>query len=138
MPDQRQRDLGVRVKLNPIKSEVAGKKIILVDDSIVRGTTLKRIVQILRDAGAKEVHVRIASPPIKFPCKYGIDMQTSKEFIATERTVKEIGKMIGADSIAYQTHEGLIKAIGHKQSDLCLACLTGVYPLKDKQRKLTE
>jgi amidophosphoribosyltransferase len=138
MPDQKQRDLGVRVKLNPIRSEVVGKRIVLVDDSIVRGTTLKRIVQTLRDAGANEVHVRIASPPIKHPCGYGIDMQTSKEFIATERTIKEINKTIGADSLGYQSMEGLIKSIGLKQNDLCLACLCGEYPLKDKQRKLTE
>ena len=138
MPDQKQRDLGVRVKLNPIKSEVIGKRIVLVDDSIVRGTTLRRIVQTLRDAGAKEVHVRIASPPIKHPCLYGIDMQTSKEFIAAERTVKEIGKTIGADTIVYQSMEGLTTAIGLQKGELCMACLCGEYPLKDRQRKLTD
>jgi amidophosphoribosyltransferase len=138
MPDQKQRDLGVRVKLNPIKSEVIGKRIILVDDSIVRGTTLRRIVSVLRAAGAKEVHVRIASPPIKDPCLYGIDMQTSKEFIASDRSVKEICKAIGADTLAYQSLDGLVKSIGHEDGRLCMACLTGEYPLEDRQKKLTD
>jgi amidophosphoribosyltransferase len=138
MPDQSQRDLGVRVKLNPIRSEVAGKRIVLVDDSIVRGTTLKRIVSVLRSAGAKEVHVRIASPPINHPCLYGIDMQTSKEFIAAERTVEDIRKVIGAETLAYQSVEGLVKAISHGKGRLCLACLTGEYPLEDRQKKLTD
>jgi amidophosphoribosyltransferase len=138
MPDQKQRDLGVRVKLNPIKSEVAGKRIILVDDSIVRGTTLKRIVTILMEAGAKEVHVRIASPPINNPCLYGIDMQTSKEFIASDRSVDQIRKVVGATTLAYQSLEGLVKAISHPKNHLCMACLTGEYPLKDRQRKLTD
>jgi amidophosphoribosyltransferase len=138
MPDQKQRDLGVRVKLNPIRSEVAGKRIVLVDDSIVRGTTLKRIVSILRSAGAKEVHVRIASPPIKNPCLYGIDMQTSKEFIASDRGVEEIRKAIGADTLAYQTIDGLVKAISLERKSMCLACLNGDYPLVNKQKKLTD
>ncbi len=137
MPDQRQRDLGVRVKLNPVKSEVEGKRIIIVDDSIVRGTTLKRIVSLLRGAGAREVHVRIASPPIKNPCLYGIDMQTAKEFIASEKTVEEIGDAIGADSIAYLSVDGLVEAIGHGDKQLCLACLTGAYPLEDRQTRLS-
>jgi len=138
LPDQSQRDLGVRVKLNPIRSEIAGKRLILVDDSIVRGTTLKRIVSSLRAAGAKEVHVRIASPPIKNPCSYGIDMQTSKEFIASERTVQQICKVIGADTLAYQSIEGLVDAIGLGHGKLCMACLNGEYPLADKQKKLTD
>ncbi len=138
MPDQRQRDVGVRVKLNPIKSEVNGKRIILVDDSIVRGTTLKRIVAALRQAGAKEVHVRIASPPIKNPCLYGIDMQTSREFIASDRSVKGICKAIGADTLGYQSLGGLAKAISHPLESLCMACLTGEYPLRDRQKKLTD
>jgi len=138
MPEQSQRDLGVRVKLNSIKSEVKGKRIILVDDSIVRGTTLKRIISSLRSAGAKEVHVRIASPPIKNPCLYGIDMQTSREFIASERTVDDIRRVIGADTLAYQSLEGLVKSIGHPREQLCMACLTGDYPLENKQRKLID
>jgi len=138
MPDQSMRNLGVRVKLNPIKSEVAGKRLILIDDSIVRGTTLKRIVSILRGAGAKEVHVRIASPPIMYPCLYGIDMQTSKEFVATEKTVEEIRRILGPDTLAYQSLDGLVKSIGHKKDELCMACLIGEYPIKDSQMKLTD
>ncbi|MFH1055414.1 MAG: amidophosphoribosyltransferase [Candidatus Altiarchaeota archaeon] len=136
LPDQKQRDVSVKVKLNPIKSEVVGKRIVLVDDSIVRGTTLKRIVASLKSAGAKQIHLRIASPPLKYPCKYGIDMQTSKEFIATERSVEEIRKVLGADTLAYQTIEGLVKSISHPKERLCMACLSGEYPLEDKQTKL--
>ena len=130
LPHQDQRDTGVRVKLNPLRSEVNGKRIILVDDSIVRGTTLKRIVNSLRQAGAAEVHVRIACPPILNPCLYGIDMQTSQEFIATDRSIKEICDLIGADTLVYQTIDGLVSALGVKKEDLCLACLTGEYPFE--------
>jgi amidophosphoribosyltransferase len=138
LPEQSQRDLSVRMKLNPIKSEVAGKRLVLVDDSIVRGTTLRRIVSLLREAGASEVHVRIASPPIKHPCLYGIDMQTSREFIAAEKSVEEIRGVLGADTLAYISIDGLVKAIGHQKNRLCMACLTGEYPLEDRQMKLTD
>jgi amidophosphoribosyltransferase len=138
LPEQAQRDISVRMKLNPIKSQVEGKRIILVDDSIVRGTTTKRIVNMLNGAGAREVHVRIASPPIKHPCAYGIDMQVSKEFIAAEKTVEEIREVIGADSLAYISIEGLVRAIGLPESELCMACLTGDYPLREKQTRLTD
>ncbi|MBD3388477.1 MAG: amidophosphoribosyltransferase [Candidatus Altiarchaeales archaeon] len=138
LPDQKQRELGVRVKMNPIRSEVEGKRIVLLDDSIVRGTTLKKIIESLRKSGAKEVHVRIASPPIRNPCLYGIDMQTSGEFIASEKSVEEIGKTIGADTLAYLSVDGLVEAIGHSRGDLCLACLTGEYPLENPQRKLVD
>jgi amidophosphoribosyltransferase len=138
LPEQSQRELSVRVKLNPIRSEVAGKRIILVDDSIVRGTTLKRIVNALRQAGASEVHVRIASPPIKRPCLYGIDMQTTTEFIAAKKSVGDIGKSLGVDSLAYLSIDGLVKAIGHPNNSLCMACLTGEYPLADIQKKLAD
>ncbi|MCX6695377.1 MAG: amidophosphoribosyltransferase [Candidatus Altiarchaeota archaeon] len=136
LPDQKQRDLGVRVKLNPIACKIKDKELIMVDDSLVRGTTLKRIVKILREAGTKKVHVRICCPPIRFPCLYGIDMQTSKEFIAAEKTVDEIRSTLGADTLAYLSIEGMVKAIGHDKEDLCMACLTGDYPLKEKQTKL--
>ncbi|MFH1788468.1 MAG: amidophosphoribosyltransferase [Candidatus Altiarchaeota archaeon] len=136
LPEQNQRDLGVKVKLNPIRSEVEGKRLILVDDSIVRGTTLKRIIELLKGAGASEVHVRISSPPIRHPCLYGIDMQTSKEFIASNKTVEEICKRIGADSLVYTSIEGLVKAIGLPRDKLCLACLNGDYPIKDTQTRL--
>ncbi|MFH1834672.1 MAG: amidophosphoribosyltransferase [Methanobacteriota archaeon] len=136
LPKQDQRDLSVRVKLNPIKSQVDGKRIVLVDDSIVRGTTLKRIIQALKKAGAKEVHVRISCPPIRHPCLYGIDMQTSEQFIASNKTVKEICKTLGADSLVYSSIEGLISAIGIPEEKLCNACLNGVYPIKETQTKL--
>jgi len=136
LPDQNQRDVSVKVKLNPLSFKIKGKELVLVDDSLVRGTTLKRIVGILKEAGARKVHVRICCPPIRHPCLYGIDMQTSKEFIASEKTVAEIGKVIGADSLAYISFEGLVKAIGLPREDLCMACLTGEYPLKERQTKL--
>ncbi|VVB51858.1 Glutamine--fructose-6-phosphate aminotransferase [isomerizing] [uncultured archaeon] len=138
MPNQEQRDAGVKVKLNPIKSEVQGKNAVLIDDSIVRGTTQRRIVKILRDAGAEEIHVRISCPPIKHVCPYGIDMQVSDEFIATEKNVEEICKTIGADSLVYLSKEGLVQAIGLPADKICMACLTGDYPIKPQQTKLTD
>lgn len=138
LPQQKDRDLGVRLKSMPIKCEVEGKDVIIVDDSLVRGTTMKKIVNSLRGAGANKVHVRIACPPIKKPCFYGIDMQTHKEFIAAERTVGEINEVIGADSLAYISIDGLVDAIGLNIDRLCMACLTGDYPLKQTQRKLTD
>lgn len=136
MPNQKEREKGVKIKLNPIKSEVCDKRIILIDDSIVRGTTIKGIITSLRNAGAKEVHVRISCPPLRNPCFYGIDMQTQEEFIAQQKEVKEIEREIGADSLAYNSMEGLIDAIGLSQDRLCLACLNGDYPLKEEQKKL--
>ncbi len=136
LPEQSQRDTEVKVKLNPITSEIKGKKLVLVDDSIVRGTTLRRIIRVLRDGGASEIHVRISCPPIRHPCFYGIDMQTAKEFIASKKTVEQIRRIIGADSLAYTSLDGLIKAIGLPKNKLCLACLTGDYPIKEKQTKL--
>ena len=130
MPSQVARDVGVKMKLNPVRSVVDGRRVVLVDDSIVRGTTMKRIVQMLRDAGAKEVHVRIGSPPIKSPCYLGIDMNTRKQLVAANHTVDEIAKLLGADSLAYISLEGLQDAIGHEPRDLCTGCLTGVYPVE--------
>ena len=129
LPHQDQRDTGVRMKLNPLKSEIESKRIVLVDDSIVRGTTLKRIVTSLRQAGASEVHVRIACPPILNPCLYGIDMKTSREFIANNRSPKQISELIGADTLQYQSIEGLMNALNMKKNELCMACLDGDYPL---------
>lgn len=128
MPDQKQREAAVSMKMNPIKSTVAGKRIMIVDDSIVRGTTLKKLVFMLRAAGAKEVHVRIGSPPIIAPCYYGVDMKTRDQFIATKYNVDEICEIIGADSLGYISIEGLVEAIGFKENDLCLACVNGKYP----------
>ncbi|MFZ2455563.1 MAG: amidophosphoribosyltransferase [Candidatus Altiarchaeia archaeon] len=138
MPSQKERELGVKVKLNPIRSEIAGKKIVIIDDSIVRGTTIKRLVKLLRDRGALEVHVRISCPPIRHPCHYGIDMQSYDQFIAQKQSVKEIEKQIGADSLAYISIEGLVHAIGLPEEKLCLACLNGNYPIKDEQTKLVD
>jgi len=129
MPEQSERTTSVMLKLNPLKSVIKGKRVVLVDDSIVRGTTIRQIVQLVRNAGAKEVHVRIGSPPIRAPCYFGIDMKTREQFAATGRTIEEIGKMITADSIGYISVEGLIESIGLPAGDLCLGCLTEEYPL---------
>ncbi|HEX54938.1 MAG: amidophosphoribosyltransferase [Candidatus Altiarchaeales archaeon] len=136
LPEQEERESGVRIKLNPVRSEIEGKKIVLVDDSIVRGTTIKKIISLLRKSGASQVHVRISCPPIRYPCKYGIDMQTYDEFIAREKSVEEIRREIGADSLVYTSLDGLVRAIGLPKEKLCLACLTGDYPLKEEQMKL--
>ncbi|MFH1722107.1 MAG: amidophosphoribosyltransferase [Candidatus Altiarchaeota archaeon] len=138
LPEQGMRDFNVRLKMNPITSEIKGKEVILVDDSIVRGTTQKRLVKLLKDAGAEKVHVRIACPPIKHPCFYGIDMQTKGEFIASKKTVNQIRKKIGADSLHYTSIEGLVESIGFPKEKLCVACLTGQYPIKKKQTKLID
>ncbi|TLZ51168.1 MAG: amidophosphoribosyltransferase [Methanobacteriota archaeon] len=131
MPEPTDREISVLLKLNPIRSAVKGKRIVLVDDSIVRGTTIKKIVRILRDAGgAKEVHLRIGCPPIRAPCFLGIDMKTRDQFIANGRTVEEVATFIGADSLGYLSIQGLIKALKHPRDDLCLGCLTGEYPVE--------
>jgi amidophosphoribosyltransferase len=126
LPTQEERDLAVRLKLNPVKSILKDKRVVLVDDSIVRGTTSRRIVNMLKKAGAKEVHLRIGSPRIISPCFYGIDMATKEELIASSKTDEEICKYMNADSLGYLSIEGLVKAIGRK--DLCLACVSGHYP----------
>jgi len=130
MPEQSDRTTGVMLKLNPLKSVIKDQRVILVDDSIVRGTTIRQIVQLVRNAGAKEVHVRVGSPPIRAPCYFGIDMKTREQFAATGRTIEEIGKMITADSLGYLSVEGLIESIGHPQGNLCLGCLTEEYPIQ--------
>ncbi|OJG79412.1 amidophosphoribosyltransferase [Enterococcus ratti] len=126
------REQGVRMKLSAVRGVVEGKKIVMVDDSIVRGTTSRRIVRLLKEAGAKEVHVRIASPPLKYPCFYGIDIQTRKELIAANHSVEEIRQCIEADSLEFLSEEGLIDAIGLNEdapySGLCMAYFNGDYP----------
>ncbi|HEX9340831.1 MAG TPA: amidophosphoribosyltransferase [Thermoplasmata archaeon] len=136
MPDQQDREIGVMLKLNPIRSAVKNKRIVLIDDSIIRGTTLRKIVQILRQAGAKEVHVRIGCPPIRFPCYLGIDMKTRDQFIANEKTVPEIAEFITADSLGYLSLKGLIAALKHSRDDVCLGCLVGEYPVPIPGEKL--
>jgi len=130
LPDQKQREASVAMKLNPIRSTVSGKKVLIVDDSIVRGTTLLKLIKMLRGAGAKEVHVRIGCPPVIAPCYYGVDMKTRDQFIALENTVEEIREQIGADSLGYISIPGLVKAIGMQENDLCLACVNNKYPTK--------
>jgi amidophosphoribosyltransferase len=129
MPSQSARDIGVRMKLNPVEAVVRGKRVVLVDDSIVRGTTMRRIVSMLRDAGATEVHVRIGSPPITSPCYLGIDMNNRTQLVAANHSVAEIGKLIGADSLSYISLDGLQSSIGHDPRHLCTGCLTGQYPV---------
>lgn len=125
-PSQELRDKGVRMKLSPVRSIVKGKRIILIDDSIVRGTTSKKIVKMLRDMGALEVHMRIASPPMISPCFYGVDTNTYEELISAYNDVEKVREIIGCDSLAFLSHEGLKKATGI--SDMCMACFTGHYP----------
>ena len=124
------RNFGVKIKLNPVKHLLAGKRVILIDDSIVRGTTSRKIVKMVRAAGATEVHMRISCPPTISPCFYGVDTPTKKELIASSHTVQEIGKYIGADSLAYLSYEGLLKAVAAKPNEFCTACYTGRYPLE--------
>jgi len=136
-PSQTIRQLGIRLKLNPLKSVVAGKRLVVIDDSIVRGNTQRALVRMLREAGAKEVHVRISSPPVMWPCFYGIDFATRAELIATGMSVEEIGQSIGADSLGFLSVEGMVAASGQKADELCLACFTGDYPIPPPVRSLT-
>lgn len=126
-PSQSLREQGVKMKLSPVRGVVEGKRVIMVDDSIVRGTTSRRIVTMLKEAGATEVHVLISSPPIKNPCFYGIDTSTKEELIAGNHSVEEIREIIGADTLTFLSAEGMVKAIGRKDGQ-CLACFTGQYP----------
>ncbi|MBV8957149.1 MAG: amidophosphoribosyltransferase [Actinobacteria bacterium] len=127
-PSQEARALGVKRKLNPLRENIAGKRLVVVDDSIVRGTTQRAVVQMLRDAGATEVHLRIPLPPIKWPCFYGIDIGTRAELLAADLSVGEIRDYLGADSLAYLTLDRLEAAIGAPGAGFCTACLTGDYP----------
>ncbi|HAR62864.1 MAG: amidophosphoribosyltransferase [Candidatus Margulisiibacteriota bacterium] len=133
IPDQELREIGVKVKLNPIADAIKGKRIVLVDDSIVRGTTSQKIVQLLRDAGAKEVHIRISSPPVLNPCFYGIDTASKKELIAANYSVEEIQKYLKVDTIGYLSIEGMINAIHLPANHMCMACFNGDYPIKIPQ-----
>jgi len=128
-PDQRIRDLGVKLKFNPLPQMLSGKRVVLVDDSIVRGTTTPQVIQLMRKAGAKEVHMRICAPPIRHPCFFGVDMATRRELIAAQKTIPEIRDFIGADSLGYLSIEGLIKAVALPRDTFCLACFTGDYPI---------
>jgi amidophosphoribosyltransferase len=129
-PSQSVREFGVRLKLNPLKRVLDGKRVVLVDDSIVRGTTSKYIVQLLRDAGAKEVHLRISSPPYRSSCYYGIDTSHTEELIANQMEVEEIRQYVGADTLAYLPVQELLNVVGMKRANHCLACFTGEYPVE--------
>ena len=129
-PSQTIRQLGIRLKLNPLKEVIRGKRIIVVDDSIVRGNTQRALDAMLREAGAAEIHIRISSPPITWPCFYGIDFATRAELIATGLGVEDVRKSIGADSLGYLSKDGMVAATDQKESELCTACFTGKYPIE--------
>ncbi|MBA7616758.1 Amidophosphoribosyltransferase [subsurface metagenome] len=128
-PDQRIRDLGVKLKFNPLPQMLDGKRVVVVDDSIVRGTTTPQVVRLLRRAGAKQVHMRICAPPIRYPCFFGVDMATRWELIAAQKTVAQVKDFIGADSLGHLSIDGLIKAVGLPKDIFCMACFTGDYPI---------
>jgi amidophosphoribosyltransferase len=128
-PDQRIRDLGVKIKFNPLPRIINNKRVVMVDDSIVRGTTTPKVISLLRRAGAKEVHMRVCAPPIRHPCFFGVDMASYWELIAAHKTVEQVRDFIGADSLGYLSIEGLIKAVDLPRDRFCLACLTGDYPM---------
>ncbi len=128
-PSQQGRDIGVQLKLNPVLKVVEGKRIVVVDDSIVRGTTSKRLVDMFYRAGAKEVHLRISSPPVISPCYYGINTPTYEELIGSHRQVEEIRAQIGATSLGYLSHEGMLEAVGLPDNHCCVACFSGEYPI---------
>ena len=128
-PDQRLRETGVSLKFNALPEVLAGKRVVLVDDTIVRGTTSRPIVQLLRDAGAVEVHMRVHAPPMMWPCYLGVDLAKREELIAARLSVPEIGRFIGADSIGYLSLNGLLQATGTPGTGFCTGCLTGNYPV---------
>ncbi|MDP3064465.1 MAG: amidophosphoribosyltransferase [Chloroflexota bacterium] len=128
-PDQRIRDMGVRLKFNPLPEVIAGKRLVVVDDSIVRGTTTPHVVRLLRHAGAKEVHMRVCAPPIAWPCHFGVDMATRRELLAANKSIEEIRRFIGADTLGYLSIPGLLKTVGGLEGGFCSACFTGQYPI---------
>jgi amidophosphoribosyltransferase len=132
-PRQAIRDFGVKLKLNPVRTLLDGKRVVLVDDSIIRGTTSRKIVRIVREAGAREVHVRISCPPTISPCYYGIDTPTRKELIAATHDVEQIREYIGADTLGYLSLEGMREAVGDTEGRYCLACYTANYPTAVQQ-----
>ncbi len=127
-PEQHMREMGVKIKFNPMKKVVKGKRIIIVDDSIVRGTTIKKIIEVLRKCGAKKIHLRICSPPVKFPCYFGVDTPYREQLIASNKTVAKIQKYVGADSLKYLSLIGLVRAARQKKDNFCTACFSGKYP----------
>jgi len=134
-PRQSQRDFGVKIKFNTVGGVLKDKKVIIVDDSIVRGTTLKKLTRLIRDAGAKEIHVRISSPPIKHPCYYGLDFPSTDELIAGKMSVDEIKEYLGVDSLHYLSTENMLGATNKDPSEFCSACFTGDYPIKINEKQ---
>jgi amidophosphoribosyltransferase len=128
-PDQRLRDRGAALKYNPLREVLEGQRVAVVDDSIVRGTTTPHVVKLLRDAGAREIHMRVCVPPIQHPCYFGVDMATREELIAAQKSVEEIRAHIGADSLGYLSLDGLIRATGMPRDSFCHACFSGEYPI---------
>jgi amidophosphoribosyltransferase len=129
-PQQSIRHFSVKVKLNPVRSILEGRRVVLIDDSIVRGTTSRKIVKMVKAAGAREVHLRISCPPTISPCFYGVDTPSRSELIAATHTIEEIRKYVEADSVAYLSIEGLRAAVGPEQaSSYCTSCYTGIYPV---------
>ncbi len=129
-PQQSIRHFGVKIKLNPVRELLKGKRVVVIDDSIVRGTTSRKIVKMVRNAGASEVHMRISSPPTSYPCYYGIDTPTRKELISSSHTIEEIRRYITADSLGYLSQEGLLSSVGQNNTEYCRACFSGGYPVK--------
>jgi len=127
-PEQKIRDLDVKIKFNPVKGVLKGKRVVVVDDSIVRGTTSRKLVKMLYEAGAKEVHMRISSPPIISPCFYGIDMPTRRELIASSNSIEQIRKHLGVDTLGYLSLEGMLSMNSLPDTDFCVACFSGKYP----------
>ena len=136
-PSQSMRELGIRLKLNPLPDVIDGKRLVVVDDSIVRGNTSRKLVAMLRESGAKEVHLRITAPPIRNPCFYGIDMATRAELIGSGLTVEEIRDFVGADSLAYLSLDALVSTTFRPKSSLCRACFDGEYPLPVPDEQLS-
>ncbi len=133
-PQQKLRDFGVRVKFNAVRGILKGRRVVVVEDSIVRGTTLKQLVKLIRQAGAAEVHVRVSSPPITSPCYYGMDFPSKEELIANNKTVEEIRDYLGCDTLAYLSTKGLLDSVSHKNGGYCTACFTGDYPIPIEEK----
>jgi amidophosphoribosyltransferase len=129
-PTQSLRQRGVRLKLNPLKHAIAGQRLIVVDDSIVRGNTSRKLVALLREAGAAEVHMRITSPPVRWPCFYGIDTDTQEQLIASKQTVEQVADFIGADSLAYLSIADMVESTMRSEQEFCTACFSGDYPIE--------
>jgi amidophosphoribosyltransferase len=128
-PSQTIRDFGVKVKLNPVRGILKGKRVVVVDDSLVRGTTSRKIIKMLRGAGAAEVHFRISSPPVANPCFYGMDFPTKAELIVNNMSHAEMEKFLNVDSLGYLSADGMMAAVGMDEKDFCKACFTGEYPV---------